>query len=203
MELVSGDGFDDEIGLPENGDGFEEGLELPADRPEEPRYDTIDKLIRYVTLGLTVMLLGGSLVFWFVIVKYLAISPYYLADPVQMSAVLISCASVSLAVMCVQWAMKKKISAERWLICMCVSGALTAAFIAALQLWIRGVGMDGSYVPTLICFAVSGCALPSMLWLAVRAAAERLTAWHREVCSRPWERVRRDVLALTDFGGNS
>ena len=181
--------------------GFEEDDSiLPfADDDSGSQLSFPEKIINYVTLGLTLLLLGGSFVFWWVIVRYLIVSPYMLADPTQMRVLMISCAAFPAVVTAVQWLLRRKLDAERWLICMCISGALATLTITITQLIIRSVELSFSELGVIACCAVSGCALPSISFIGIRRLIERNRAKNTRTAGSDWAKVKRDVSSISDF----
>lgn len=172
----------------------------PEDEPEEAYIGTAaEKTVSIATGLLTMLLLGGSLVFWWVVLKYLLVSPYSLADPEQMEAMLLSCAIIPAVIAGAQTALRRPASAERWLICMCISGALTTSFVIFIQTVLRSEQISFADVPILLCCAVSGCALPSVIFYGLRAAFAGFVRGYKKARSAQWSDVRRDVLELTNF----
>lgn len=169
---------------------------------EAPALSFAEKAINYATLALAMLLLGGSLVFWWVIGGHVIFNPYNLVDADQMLAVLVTCAIIPAAVSLVQSLLRRPINIERWLICMCVSGAIAAMLVVFYQLVIRDVGFTFAEFPTLICCTVSGCALPAVICLGLRKLIPALAAKFEKpkpYNAKSWEEVRRDILALTDM----
>ncbi len=181
------------------------GLEEKLTAENELEYaqpSAAEKLINYSTLALSMLLLGGSLVFWFIVLKYLLLNPSNLVDASQMSAILVCCAAVPLVVTVIQAALKRAVSVERWLICMCLSGAISSLFIVLYQLCIRHVSFTLPELPTLLCFTVSGCAVPAVIYLGIRILIPKITPYFKpagKYTRAEWESVRDDILSLTDM----
>ena len=189
------DDFPDDYadGYPD-GDGYR-GEDYFGDKPP-----MLERLIGYTSSALSVFMLGASLVFWYVMLRYLLRSPYALADPPQIRVLLAGCALFPAAVALVQHRLRRPVSAERWLICLCIAGALTTLLVIVTQTLVRHAGYTISELPLTLCCAVSGCALPAALFLGLRMLIFRFRRYLRIENGRNWETVRRDVLSLTDFG---
>ena len=177
-------------------------------QPEDEEYDgeraltLAEKIINYATLALTMLLLGGSIVFWWIVMRYLVLNPSNLVDSKQMSAVLLCCGVVPLIITVIQGIRKKPVDIERWLVCMCLSGAISAVLVVIYQVWIRDVLFSFGDFPTLLCCTVAGSALPSLIYLGVRWLIPVVKPYFKaaEPYNRSsWEAVKNDVLALCDF----
>ncbi len=158
-----------------------------------------EKAVEYTTLALSLLLLGGSVVFWWVVGRYLIVSPYALNDPIQMKLLMISCALFPIVVTAVQWLLRKPTNSERWLTGMCVSGVLCTLTVIIAQAAVRKVGFTIGELPTLICCAVSGCALPSIVYIGIRRFIEFFRDRIMFENSKDWQSVKNDVLSLTNF----
>jgi len=139
-----------------------------TDEADAPQYALLDKVIGYATLALSMLLLGGSLVFWWIISKHLIQNPANLVDSAQMKAVLVCSGIFPVIVAVVQSLLRRPINIERWLINMCISGALSTLAIIVYQLGIRGEELTFADLPTLICCTVSGATLPAALCTGAR-----------------------------------
>lgn len=189
-----------ELLTPDNADFAAEDLENFEN--EAPTLSFAEKAINYATLALSMLLLGGSIVFWWVIGGHVIFNPHNLVDADQMLAVLITCAVIPAFVSLVQSLLHRPVNIERWLICMCLSGAIAALMVVFYQLVIRDVGFTLAEFPTLICCTISGCALPAVICLGLRKLFPLLAAKVRKpepYNAKTWEEVRRDILALTDI----
>lgn len=184
--------------LPENADFAAEEF----DEEDTPAPTFAEKAINYATLALALLLLGGSIVFWWVIGGHVILNPHNLVDSEQMTAVLITCGVIPAAVSLVQSLLRRPINIERWLICMCLSGAIAAMVVVFHQLVIRDVGFTLAEFPTLICCTISGCALPAVICLGLRKLIPSAAAKFgrpEPYNAKTWEEVRQDILALTDL----
>ena len=177
--------------------------ELVFDEEQEELPLTLaEKITNYATIALTMLLLGGSIVFWWIVSKYLLFNPSNLVDAKLMGAVLLCCAVVPVIVTAVQALLKRPVDIERWIVCMCVSGALSAMLAVLYQLGIRHTEFTFRDLPTLLCCTVSGCALPSVILLGIRRLVPAIAArvQRPEPYTRAsWDAVKQDVLSLTDF----
>ena len=173
--------------------------DFPDDIPVCEKPPLLERIIEYTSAALSVFMLGASLVFWYVILRFLLRSPYALADPTQMMILLAGCALFPAAVALIQHRLRRPVTAERWLICLCLSGALTTLLTVISQTLIRHAGYSLSDLPLTLCCAVSGCALPAALFLGLRLLVIRFSSYLRFENAKRWEVVRRDVLSLTDF----
>ena len=183
--------------MPDNADFAAEEFE-----EEAPELSFAEKAINYATLALAMLLLGGSIVFWWVIGGHAIFNPHNLADAAQMNAVLVTCAVIPALVSLAQSLLHRPINIERWLICMCLSGAIAAMMVVFYQLVIRDVGFTFAEFPTLICCTISGCALPAVICLGLRKLIPALAAKFEKPApynAKTWDEVRRDILALTDM----
>lgn len=171
------------------GDGQEEYFSAPGER-----------FISRVTTIMMVLLMGGSLVFWWAIASNLMRTPFALADSTQMRVLLASCAGFSLLYTIIQWKRGRDTSAEQLMACLCVSGLFTVLTVIITQALIRHVGYGVKDLPLTLCCAVSGCALPAFVFMLLRRLIERFAYGVEYEKSKDWETVRSDVLSLTDFG---
>lgn len=188
--------------LPENADFAADEFDGFEEYEEEPALTFAEKAINYATLALALLLLGGSMVFWWVIGGHVIMNPHNLVDAEQMLAVLIACGVIPAAVSLVQSLLHRPINIERWLICMCLSGAIAALIVIFYQLVIRDVGFTLAEFPTLICCTISGCALPAVICLGLRKIIPQIAAKierPKPYNAKTWEEVRRDILSLTDM----
>jgi len=176
----------------------------PEEDEDQPfPYTIVDKIINYATLALSMLLLGGSLVFWWIISKHLILSPSKLVDSEQMLAILICSTITPIIVAVIQTLLKRPVSIERWLICMCISGALSALIIIIYQMGIRDMEFTFSDFPTLICCTVSACTLPAALCTLVRRYAPRVIGYFRKNAADSsmdnWDEISENITSLTDF----
>lgn len=196
-------GDEEEKEAEENDDpaGFENGEDDPAleDGADDPRIARAEKIVSYVTLFLTMLLLGGSIVFWMVMMRYLVRSPYDLVNAGQMRALMISCVAAPVVVTIVQALLHRDRSLERWLICICVGGALATLAVTLQQLLAADAALTLGDIPVLICCAVSGCALPGVICAGVRLLAHKIAESNRRANSLDWEKVSRDVRSISDL----
>jgi len=182
--------------LPENADFAAEDFE------EDKPLSFAEKAINYATLALALLLLGGSVVFWWVIGGHVILNPHNLVDAKQMLAVLITCGVIPTVVSLAQSLLHRPINIERWLICMCLSGAIAAMAVVFYQLVIRDAGFTLAEFPTLICCTISGCALPAAICLGLRKLIPSFAEKFGRIepfNAKTWEEVRQDILSLTDF----
>lgn len=176
--------------------------ELP-DR-EEPQ-DLPEKIIKNATISLSVVLVGGSVVFWWVICKYLLSNPSMLVNANQMSAVLLMGAVVPVLVTLAQVLLKRPISIERWLINMFISGTMSALLVVGYQMIACGDEFTISELPALLCCTVSGCTLPSALFMGVRMALPYFLAWGKRITApvkkEDWLEMSEELCRLNDLDG--
>lgn len=188
-------------GIYDADDRFEDDFpdEVYADGPEYDKPPLVERMIEYTSAALSVFMLGASLVFWYVMLRFLLRTPYALADSAQMRILLVGCAVFPAVIAFAQHKMRRPVTAERWLICLCLSGALTTLLVVISQTMIRHMGYTISDLPLTLCCAVSGCALPAAMFIGIRLLIMRFRNYLHFENSRRWDTVRRDVLSLTDF----
>ncbi len=173
--------------------------------PGEDSFPIIEKIISYSTIALSMLLLGGSIVFWWVIGRLLLTDPTGLADSELMRGVFICCAVFPVIITVAQALLRRPVTVERWLICLCLSGAAAAMVMVFCQMVIRGLYLDMSGYFTLLCCTVSGCTLPSALcagtrWLIpVVSAKIRAARANSPTVDAEWDDVSGDVCSMTDF----
>ncbi|MBE6753735.1 MAG: hypothetical protein E7559_05215 [Ruminococcaceae bacterium] len=182
-------------GYEDSGEGFD-GEDSDDDGQYPPTLT--DRIVSGVSTALSMLLLGGSVVFWWVLLRHLISSPFNLADPVLMRLLLISCALCPLAATVVQKLLRRPINIERWLISMCVSGVLATLVVTFTKLVIWHQPFSFSDLSVMLCCSVSGCALPAALYMGIRWLLERF-AEKSAVSAGDWEQIKRDVSSLSDF----
>lgn len=156
----------------------------------------MERILGIATSFLAALLLLGSLVFWWYFSRKLAISPVTIINWKLYEALLICCAVTPLVFAVTALIIKKRAGAETWLIGMCASGAVSAAITLFYNTVILQNTFSWSDIPTMFCFAISGCALPTALFLVAGVLIDwlvRLTKWESR---KNWELVKSDVLAL-------
>lgn len=187
--------------LPEEAIFLQEARDQSADSADRG-YILAERAIGYATLALSVVLLGGSVVFWFIIGRHLVRSPSSLVDADYMRAILICCAVLPVFVAGAQTLLRRAVSIERWLICMCVSGSFAALFVVIYQLAIRGTDFALADLPVLICCTVSGCTLPAAVCTGARwllPVIARSIAHTRRISSGSWDEISRSVDSVSSF----
>ncbi len=177
------------------------GYGAPGDQ-----YGLPEKIISYATLAFSVLLLAGSVIFWVVIIRQLVRSNGSLGDAGYMSSILLCSALSPLAVCAVQTLLRRPVNVERWLICMCLSGALAAMLVIFQQLVIADAALEAADLPILLCCTVSGSTLPSAIGTLARLLLPGILA--RTSCrsaagAQDWAEISREVASLVDFDGLS
>lgn len=192
--------FKDDPAAETASDSFEEEYSIEADRLDaqmQRKYDLAERVLGIVTTVLAVLLLLGSLAFWLYFCLKLSRCAPTLNNWRLYSGMLICCAAIPAILAAAQFFLHKPVSAEKWLVNMCLSGVITAAFLLVMNSAILGNAFSFSDVPTLLCFSVSGCALPAALYMVIRLLLTRLVGSIKRARALDGERMRRDVLALS------
>ena len=161
----------------------------------ERQYAKAEKALTVLTGVLSVLLIIGSLVFWWYFASRLTICPLIINNYRLYGAMLICCAVVTLAATVVQTVRRTLLNLENWMLNMCVSGLITAVIMVIYNVTALGNSAEFNDVLTILCFSVSGCALPAAVYCAVRWAAESMESWIRRNESKDRAAVYSDVQA--------
>ena len=143
----------------------------------EQRYEKAEKTLNIVTGVLSVLLILGSLVFWWYFAGRISVCAMVINNYKLYGAMLISCAAVTFAATVIQAVRRTRICPENWLVNMCVSGLITAVAMVIYNVTALGHSAAMNDVLTILCFSISGCALPAAIYTLIRLAAERLIGW--------------------------
>jgi len=137
----------------------------------EIRYAKAERVLSIATSVLAVMLLLGSVAFWWYFVSRLSACPISIVNWKLYPAMLICCAAVTLAYSVSEIMRRLPISVENWMINICISGAVSAVIMILFNIFTLGNEFSWMDTVTILCFAVSGCALPAAIYTALRSIA--------------------------------
>lgn len=165
-----------------------------AQPDESPLYAKTEKALTGVTGVLSAVLIIGSLVFWVYFLSRLLTCPGEINNWQMFRTLLIGCVGVNLVLTVIEAVLRKPVSLERWMFCMCASGAVTA-LITIISDLASGGAFDLHNALVILCFAVSGSALPAAVFGAVRYLINLLCGHIRSETSKDRETVYSDVCA--------
>lgn len=171
----------------------EETVEPIAEAGEQ--YAKAEKALNVITTVLSVLLVGGSLVFWWYFSTRLSVCPLVINNYQLYQVMLIGCAAIPLAATVLQAVFRRPVNAEGWMVNMCASGVLTAIVATICNVSAFGNSFAWNDFLTTLCFSVSGCALPAAIYALIRWLVVRLTDWVRRTAAIDREIVYADVLA--------
>lgn len=168
----------------------------PSESGDNPtRYAKAEKALTVLTGILSVLLVIGSIVFWWYFGSRLSSCALVINNYQLYTAMLIGCAAIPLAVTVVQALLRVRVSVESWMIDMCVSGLICAVIMLIYNSTALGGGFAVNDALTILCFSVSGCALPAAVYTFVRWAIESIAAWTCRSAMLDRETVYSDVRA--------
>ncbi|MBP3414085.1 MAG: hypothetical protein J6L81_02660 [Clostridia bacterium] len=147
-----------------------------------------------IMLCLGALAVGGSLVFWFVLIGKIdsgVINSY-------MNTLIICCAAIPAASAAVLWLIKKRESLASWLLCTGAAG-LIATIITFIVKTIKDNAPDWSLFFPLLCCAVAGCALPSAISLLISRLIKYIVSKNQGRVKPKWSQQKKDILDMTHF----
>lgn len=155
-----------------------------------------ERLLSIVTVALSLLLTAGSVVFWWYFVSRLSICPSSINNHKLYPVMLITCTAVAAAVTIAQ-AMRRRTypSTESWMVNICVSGVITSLLMTVYNSVVLGNAFEWPDVIPTVCFSVSGCALPAVVFALVWALVLALIDHVRYENSKDISAVYADVLA--------
>lgn len=171
------------------------GIIYPEGSQPEQRYSKAERVLTVMTGVLSALLILGSLVFWWYFVSRLSICAISINNYRLYQAMLVGCAVIPLVTTVVQAVRRTRISAESWMLNMCVSGLITAIVMVIYNMAALGNGFAFNDALTILCFSISGCALPAAVYTVVRYLIDRLCGWVRDSASLDRQTVYADVQA--------
>lgn len=166
---------------------------FPDEAAQPEQYAKAEKVLTVITYILSGLLIVGSLAFWWHFVSNLSICPVAVTNYELYQAMLVACAVIPLLFTVVQAVRRSRITPEGWMINMCISGVITAIVMVIYNVTALGGAFEWNEVLTILCFSVSGCALPAAVYTAVRYLIERFCGWVRWSSSIDREIVFADV----------
>lgn len=191
-----------EEGSAELSDSFEplsDGMPLefdPDDYDDVPAgYTLAERILGIFTVFLSVLLLAGSVAFWWYFLRRLSICPVSLDNRELYSTMLICCAAVTGAFTLSQVMRRQSIRLENWLVNICLSGAVTTVIMILFNSVTLGHPFEWADVLTTACFSVSGCALPAAVWFGLWALVRQMIIHIRTENNRDGEAVAEAVRA--------
>ena len=158
------------------------------------QYARAEKVLTVVTGVLSCLLIIGSTVFWWYFASRLSICPLIINDYQIYRVMLVGCAAVPLAGVAIQALRRSPASSEGWMMNMCLSGVVTAVFAVIYSLAVMNGTFDMYSTLTVLCFSVSGCALPAAVYTVARWLLGLLAVSVREAASRSRDAVYASVI---------
>ncbi len=153
----------------EEQDVYEESVTEEYD--SEIHYAKAERVLTIATSVLGAMLLLGSIAFWWYFVSRLSACPISIVNWKLYPAMLICCAAVTLAYSVSEIMRRLPVSVENWMVNICISGAVSAVIMILFNTFTLGNEFSWMDTVTILCFAVSGCALPAAVYTALRGIA--------------------------------
>jgi|GEM_PF-1877827 len=150
-------------------DSFEDEYEDEYEDDRSESYIKAERFLTVVTSILSVILLLGSIVFWWYFVSRLTSCPIAILNWKLYPAMLICCSAVTLAFTISEIMRRKPILPENWMINICISGAVSTAIMLIFNTVTLGNDFSWMDAVTILCFSVSCCALPAAVYTALRA----------------------------------
>ncbi len=169
---------------------------LPSESGGDPnRYAKAERALTVLTGILSVLLIIGSIVFWWYFGSKLSACALVINNYQLYTAMLIGCAAIPLAVTAVQALLRVRVSLESWMVDMCASGFICAVIMLIYNSAALGSGFAANDLLTILCFSVSGCALPAAVYTLIRWGIESIAAWAGRSAMLDREMVYSDVRA--------
>lgn len=176
-------GIDDEPDLQEELTAAEPVEFEPAEEPFEDeyyddaeeeavmdeRYAKAERVLTVATCSLSVLLLLGSIAFWWYFVSRLSVCPIAVLNWKLYPTMLICCAAVTLAYSISEIMRRLPVSVENWMVSLCISGAISTVIMILFNVFTLGNAFSWMDAVTILCFSVSACALPAAVYTALRA----------------------------------
>ena len=134
---------------------------IDAEENQPEQYAKAEKALGIVTGVLSCLLIIGSLVFWWYFASRIIACPIAVNKYQLYGGMLICSAIVTLCFTAVQAIRRTPVSAESWMINMCLSGVITAIIMAIYNFGILGSPFAMDEAMTILCFSISGCAYNS------------------------------------------
>lgn len=178
--------------VPDSAEEFSE--EAFDDAGSPPQYEKAEKALNIISYALSALLVLGSLVFWWYFAGRLSVCPLVVNDYKLYQGMLIGCASVPLVFTVIQALRRRPANAESWMINMCFSGLVTAAAMILYNTYSLGNDLAMNNVLTVLCFSISGCALPAAIYTFIRWIADLLCDSINRAASLDRSTVYADVL---------
>lgn len=167
---------------------------IDAEENQPEQYAKAEKALGIVTGVLSCLLIIGSLVFWWYFASRITACPIAVDKYQLYGGMLICSAIVTLCFTVGQAIRRTPVSAESWMINMCVSGVITAIIMAIYNFGILGSPFAMDEALTILCFSISGCAFPAAIFSIVYWLVNRFINWVRQTASRDRNTVYSDVL---------
>jgi len=162
---------------------------------EELPRSTAERVVSGMTLVLSVLLVAGSLVFWWYFVRRLSICPAAIHNRELYPVMLITCAVTAAAVIAVQFLRRREYpTPEGWMVSICISGAITTVITTIYNTAVLGNVFEWGDVLPSLCFSVSGCALPAAVAALILGLILMLIDHIRYENSKDADAVRAAVL---------
>lgn len=166
---------------------------FPYDTAEPEQYAKAERALTVITYILSGLLVVGSFVFWWYFVSNLSVCPIAVNDYELYQAMLVGCAVIPLLFTVVQAVRRSRVTPEGWMMNMCISGVITAIIMIIYNITALSHSFEWHNALTILCFSVSGCALPAAVYTVVRYLIECFCGWVRWSASIDRETVLADV----------
>lgn len=177
---------------------FDDYYEEYAQGDDPDRYSVAERVLTVATTVLACLLLAGSTLFWLYFVSRLSICPISILNHRLYSTMLVCCTAVPLAYAVSEVMRRLPVTVEHWMVSLCVSGGISAVIMVLFNTFTLQNPFSWMETLTILCFAVSACALPAAVFTALRWVAGLFAAQLRRERSVPEEILLADAAVQSE-----